>query len=267
MINLDFVPKEVVGFGLCGVVLDLTFVLVLSAAHDVVLSSGESTSVVLAASIFPLLALKMTAPLLMQHLSYHLRVAFATGSACWALCAIAVAPTLWTKLLLGVAVGAVSTGLAEVTFFALASRYSTSCLVALSTGTGLSGIAGSGLYFVFTQILHYSVKNTLIFTSVLPISLLLCYFLFLTPIPAPHQDIEAVQETDHQLPSAYDPLLGVRNTNKHTPKKNKPDVLITCKHRSNNTTNFCFSLFGVWTCPVVATDYWGRIDMDCCRKL
>ncbi|KAJ8905703.1 hypothetical protein NDN08_002208 [Rhodosorus marinus] len=194
---------EVIAFGICGLLLDMTFVVLLAAAKDIVSASSLPTSSVLVASIVPLWFLKLVAPLFIEKVPYRVKISAAAWSGMLALCGTALLSSIWGKLVVGVAVGAISTALAEITFFALVTRYSKQCLPALTTGTGLCGLCGSGFYFFFTEVFKFSSKVTLLITSILPLSLIFVHGVFLTPEPGLNRS-NSESAIAFEFPGAYD---------------------------------------------------------------
>jgi len=175
--------RKTLGFALCGILVDLTFVVILSAAHDIVTASALPTSVVLAANILPLWMLKTAAPAFIERFSYLEKICTAALSGLWALVATALLPRVSTKLLFGVTVSAASTGLSEITFFSLVSRYSKQAFVALTVGTGLSAFVGSGFYFVMTELFGFSTSTTLLITSAMPLFQVVIFKALIEPVP------------------------------------------------------------------------------------
>mmetsp|Transcript_11190 Transcript_11190/g.46760 ORF Transcript_11190/g.46760 Transcript_11190/m.46760 type:complete len:389 (-) Transcript_11190:3066-4232(-) len=193
---------KAIAFGTCGLLLDMTFVILLAAAKDIVSASSLPTSSVLFASIVPLWFLKLVAPLFIERIPYRLKISAAAWGGALALCGAALLSSIRAKLVLGVALGAISTALAEITFFALVTKYTKQCLPALTTGTGLCGLCGSGFYFFLTEVFRFSSKVTLLMTSILPLSLIFVYEVFLTPEPGLNRS-NSESAIDFEFPGAY----------------------------------------------------------------
>ncbi|XP_065511381.1 battenin [Caloenas nicobarica] len=145
-------------FWLLGVANNLPYVLMLSAARDIlqgapVLAGNgstrdcnkESTGAVLLADILPTLLIKLVAPLGIHRLPYGPRVI--TSCLCsWGSVTLVASGRRLAESLGGVALASAASGLGEVTLLALAAEYGRPALSAWASGTGLAGLSGALLY-------------------------------------------------------------------------------------------------------------------------
>ena len=174
------------GFWLLGVCNNFSYVVILSAAHDLLDTHNTttntstvvcrtdkrgrecnevSTGVILLASILPTLILKLTLPWCLDYISYHLRVVVCVISNIISLVMLGTITEL-SLVLTGVVFVSIQAGLGEITFLSLSSFYGPSALVAWSSGTGAAGILGSVYYLVFSSFLP--TRTVIYFVLVIP---------------------------------------------------------------------------------------------------
>ncbi|KAI6660808.1 Battenin [Oopsacas minuta] len=160
------------GFWILGVCTNFSYVVIISAAYDLLDISNNSTlpnkstvcsndtrgrecnevgtGVILFAGILPTLILKMTLPWCLDYISYHLRVAFCVLSNIISLIILGTASDL-PLILTGVVFASIEAGLGEITFLSLCTFYGPTAVVAWSSGTGASGIIASVYYLLFSS--------------------------------------------------------------------------------------------------------------------
>ena len=190
----------VFGFWILGLCTNFSYVIILSAAYDLLDTGANSTNVtvcrdenrgrecnevstgvILLASILPTLILKLTLPWCLDFISYHIRVATCVISNIVSLIIIGFTSEL-PLVLTGVVFASIEAGLAEITYLSLTTFYGNSAVVAWSSGTGASGIIGSLYYLILTNFLS---PRTVIYTVlVVPCVMALSFwgFLFLPQI-------------------------------------------------------------------------------------
>ena len=166
-----------IAFWLLGLCNNFGYVVMLSAAHDILKEQQShqsddtpesggfkcntvSTGLILIADIFPCLFVKLTAPFYMQRINYHIRVALAIGLFMASLITVALSKSIGVSIL-GVVFASISSGVGEITFLAFSSYYSKLVISFWSSGTGMAGLAGSLAYAGLTQI-GLSSRNTLL---------------------------------------------------------------------------------------------------------
>lgn len=219
--------RNAVGFWLLGLCNNFCYVVMLSAAHDILShhrASGNqshvnpdptptlhnrssrfdcnsvSTAAVLLADILPTLVIKLLAPLGLHVLPYSPRVLISGISAAGSFILVAFSPSV-TISLCGVVLASISSGLGEVTFLSLTAFYPRAVISWWSSGTGGAGLLGALSYLGLTQV-GLSPQHTLLSMLGIPALLLVSYFLLLTS-PEP-QDPGGEDEADT---SARQPLM------------------------------------------------------------
>lgn len=81
---------------------------------------------------------------------------------------------------LGVVLGAISTGFGELTFLAMASFYNKDVQIGWGSGTGFAGIAGSFTYLALTAWFNLNNQWTMLIISPLPLLLIISSFMILS---------------------------------------------------------------------------------------
>ncbi|XP_053908998.1 battenin [Cuculus canorus] len=181
-------------FWLLGVCNNLPYVLMLSAARDLLSPDPQqpvpprnssrydcnpiSTGAVLLADVVPTLLLKMMAPLGLHLLPYKPRVVTAALCA-WGSFALVSCARGPTASLGGVALASVSSGLGEVTLLALAAEYPRLALALWAAGTGAAGPLGSVMYAAIGV-----GRRALLPGLALPMAALASYLFLLAPPPS-----------------------------------------------------------------------------------
>ena len=155
----------------------------MTAALDLV-GPNIPKATVLLASVLPTLATKAVVPYFIYLVPYSQRIlVFATLSTCGML-AVALSPenaeprSISAKLA-GIVLANISSGAGEVNFLALTHYYGPFSLAAWGSGTGGAGLIGAGAYALATTALGIAVRTTLLVSALLPIVMLLGFFLLL----------------------------------------------------------------------------------------
>ncbi|KAM7329328.1 battenin isoform X2 [Alexandromys fortis] len=227
--------KNAVGFWILGLCNNFSYVVMLSAAHDILKqeqASGNqshvepgptplphnsssrfdcnsiSTAAVLLADILPTLIIKLLAPLGLHLLPYSPRVLVSGVCSAGSFILVAFSHSVGLSLC-GVVLASISSGLGEVTFLSLTAFYPSAVISWWSSGTGGAGLLGSLSYLGLTQA-GLSPQHTLLSMLGIPILLLASYFLLLTSPEA--QDPGGVDEAET---AARQPLIGTE-----TPESN-----------------------------------------------
>ncbi|XP_054525159.1 battenin-like isoform X4 [Pan troglodytes] len=219
--------KNAVGFWLLGLCNNFSYVVMLSAAHDILShkrTSGNqshvdpgptpmphnsssrfdcnsvSTAAVLLADILPTLVIKLLAPLGLHLLPYSPRVLVSGICAAGSFVLVAFSHSVGTSLC-GVVFASISSGLGEVTFLSLTAFYPRAVISWWSSGTGGAGLLGALSYLGLTQA-GLSPQQTLLSMLGIPALLLASYFLLLTSPEA--QDPGGEEEAES---AARQPLI------------------------------------------------------------
>ncbi|XP_041633892.1 battenin isoform X2 [Cheilinus undulatus] len=198
------------GFWLLGLCNNFAYVVMLSAAHDILKKqesenntasvSGTlsvdfqggnssnssrydcnpvSTAAVLLADILPTLVIKLFAPFVIHKMPYGFRVLFCSIMAATSFLLVSFSSAVWMSLL-GVIFASVSSGLGELSFLSLTVFFSRNVLGGWGSGTGGAGVAGAFLYSGLTQV-GLTPRVTLLIMLVVPVMMLISYFFLLDP--------------------------------------------------------------------------------------
>ncbi|XP_049926231.1 battenin isoform X1 [Epinephelus moara] len=199
------------GFWLLGLCNNFAYVIMLSAAHDILKKqesenstaptsassavdfqdgnssnssrydcSPVSTAAVLLADILPTLVIKLSAPFVIHKLPYSIRVLICAIMAATSFLFVSFSSAVWMSIL-GVIYASISSGLGELSFLSLTVYFSRDVLAGWGSGTGGAGVAGALLYSGLTQV-GLSPQITLLIMLVVPFAMLICYF-FLLVLP------------------------------------------------------------------------------------
>ncbi|XP_043833430.1 battenin isoform X1 [Dromiciops gliroides] len=227
--------RNLVGFWLLGLCNNFSYVVMLSAAHDILSHDRAadnhshvdpdptptphnstsrydcnpvSTAAVLLADILPTFIIKLLAPLGLHLLPYSPRVILCGACAAGSFLLVAFSQEVMTSLS-GVVLTSISSGLGEITFLALTAFYPSEVVSWWSSGTGGAGLLGALSYLSLTLI-GLSPGNTLISMLGIPVLLLATYFLLLkSPDSLPSQRDGALET------SAQQPLLAGESSKPH----------------------------------------------------
>ena len=166
-----------------GLINNVLYVIILSSALDLV-GTNIPKGVVLLADVIPSFLVKLCAPYFINAVPYPIRVIlFATLSSCGMLL-IALTPaytdggSISTKMA-GVVLASLSSGGGELSFLGLTHFYGPLSLAAWGSGTGGAGLIGAGAYALATTVMGLSVKGSLLASSLLPILMLISFFIVL----------------------------------------------------------------------------------------
>ncbi|KAL9005112.1 MAG: hypothetical protein Q9188_002100 [Gyalolechia gomerana] len=170
-------------FWLFGLINNVLYVIILSAALDLV-GPSVPKSLVLLADVIPSFLMKLVAPYFIHVVPYSLRIILFALISAWGMLLIAVTPaytdggTITTKMA-GVILASLSSGAGELSFLGLTHYYGSSSLAAWGSGTGGAGLIGAGAYAIATTTIGLSVKASLLASAFLPVVMLLSFFLVL----------------------------------------------------------------------------------------
>ncbi|XP_039979806.1 battenin isoform X2 [Xiphias gladius] len=201
------------GFWLLGLCNNFAYVVMLSAAHDILkkqesenataptpdtlaldFQGGNSSNssrydcnpvsaaAVLLADILPTLVIKLFAPFVIHKLPYGIRVLFCAIMATTSFILVSLSSAVWISIL-GVIFASISSGLGELSFLSLTVFFTRDVLGGWGSGTGGAGVAGAFLYSGLTQA-GLSPQITLLIMLVVPFAMLISYFFLLVPPPS-----------------------------------------------------------------------------------
>ncbi|XP_050450880.1 battenin [Cataglyphis hispanica] len=178
--------RNLVAFWILGLCNNYGYVVMLSAAHDILnIKFGDkdstlntngtnttgirscntlSTGAILLADILPSLAIKMTAPFLPFYV--HFRVAMCVLYSAAGFLMVSLSTAEWLAIL-GVIITSLSSGLGEVTMLSYSNQFSNQVISTWSSGTGGAGVIGALSYAALTTVL--SIENTLLIMLIVPL--------------------------------------------------------------------------------------------------
>lgn len=188
-----------VAFWLFGLINNVLYVIILSAAQDLV--GNIPKGVVLLADVVPSFLTKLVAPYFIHRVPYAVRILVfvALSSAGMLLIALTPATQSVSVKLVGVVLASLSSGGGELSFLGLTHYYGHMSLAAWGSGTGGAGLAGAGLYVMLTGWLGFSVKGSLLASAFLPVIMLISFFFILPRGPLRQgsaKDYETIPERD-----------------------------------------------------------------------
>ncbi|KAJ7313885.1 hypothetical protein JRQ81_005660 [Phrynocephalus forsythii] len=222
------------GFWLLGLCNNFAYVVMLSAAHDILShqkvppANGTgpvphnsnssrydcnpiSTGAVLLADILPTLLIKFSAPFCIHLFPYGLRVAICILTA-WGSFLLVAFSTGTAQSMAGVVLASISSGLGEITFLALTSFFDSAVVSAWSSGTGGAGLIGAVSYLGLTEA-GLSPQHTLLVMTVVPVIMQASYSFLLAPPPqAPRCGWGSTQKSRQASSMLQEPLLGAKGT-------------------------------------------------------
>ncbi|CRG88930.1 hypothetical protein PISL3812_05965 [Talaromyces islandicus] len=179
----DADPRVCTAFWFFGLINNVLYVIILSAALDLV-GSGIPKGIVLLADVVPSFACKLTAPYFIHLVPYPVRVIIFVTLSVLGMLIIALTSTttdggaISTKLA-GIVLASLSSGGGELSFLGLTHYYGPFSLASWSSGTGAAGLVGAGAYALATTSLGLSVKSTILASACLPAVMLVNFFMVL----------------------------------------------------------------------------------------
>lgn len=165
------------GFFIFGLLNNILYVVILSAAIDLV---GPSTpkAVVLLADILPSLTIKILAPFFIHVVPYGTRI--------WILVVLSFSGMLIVSLtsknaiakkVVGISLASLSSGMGELSFLQLTHFYDEKCAIGgFSSGSGGAGLLGSFLFLLLTNIVGIPTWGALLSFAIAPLGILFAFF-------------------------------------------------------------------------------------------
>ncbi|KAK7978772.1 hypothetical protein PG996_004823 [Apiospora saccharicola] len=201
-----------IAFWLFGLINNVLYVIILSAAQDLV-GSDVPKGVVLLADVLPSFFTKLIAPYFIHRVPYAVRIlCFVAGSSAGMLLIALTPPDRSVGIkMAGVVVASLTSGGGELSFLGLTHYYGHMSLAAWGSGTGAAGLVGAGLYVALTDWFSFSVRSSLLASAFLPVIMLVSFFVILPRGPLregqikkdyqtlPEQDLE--QDDVEELPA------------------------------------------------------------------
>ncbi|KAJ5253648.1 hypothetical protein N7524_010828 [Penicillium chrysogenum] len=176
-------PRVCIAFWLFGLINNVLYVIILSAAVDLV-GPDIPKGVVLLADVIPSFATKLVAPYFIHLVPYWVRVLVFAFLSFVGMLIVAMSPgyteggTISSKIA-GIVLASLSCGAGELSFVGLTHFYGPFSLAAWGSGTGAAGLIGAGAYALATSALGFSVHVTLLVSACLPAIMVISFFVVL----------------------------------------------------------------------------------------
>ncbi|KAL9124439.1 MAG: hypothetical protein Q9217_006226 [Psora testacea] len=212
-------PRVCVAFWLFGLINNVLYVIILSAALDLV-GPHVPKAAVLLCDVIPSFFAKLLLPYVIYTIPYTARIILFVALSTWGMLLIALTPpytdggTITTKMS-GVVLASLSSGAGELSFLALTHFYGPFSLAAWGSGTGGAGLIGAGMYAVATTSLGMSSKGALFTSAFLPIVMLVSFFLILPRGPLNRNSNSTMTSVLHEAEERDDDATLPRTTNGH----------------------------------------------------
>lgn len=180
-------PRVCSAFWLFGLINNVLYVIILSAALDLV-GPSVPKAVVLLCDVIPSFLMKLCAPYFIHAIPYPIRVLLFSVFSAVGMLLIALTPpytdggTITTKMA-GVVLASMSSGGGELSFISLTHFYGPFSLASWGSGTGGAGLIGAGAYALATTTLGLSSKHTIFASAFLPLIMLVSFFIILPREP------------------------------------------------------------------------------------
>lgn len=187
-----------IAFFLFGLLNNILYVIILSAAIDLV-GSQTPKSVVLLADVLPSFSIKLTAPFFIHLIPYRSRLWTLVALSSFGMITISLsAPQAIFIKVIGICMASASSGLGELTFLQLTHYYKgKESIGGFSSGTGGAGLFGSFIFLLLTNVLGIKVWIVLLMFSVVPFGFLISFYLILPTADASYELItEVVADTE-----------------------------------------------------------------------
>ncbi|MCJ1317674.1 G1/S-specific cyclin cln3 [Xylographa vitiligo] len=174
-------PRVCLAFWLFGLINNVLYVIILSAALDLVGPSVPKSAVLLF-DVVPSFLTKLLAPYAIHLLPYPTRVVLFAAVSTAGMLLIALSPAYTdgngsvAVKMVGVMLASLSSGGGELSFLGLTHYYGEFSLAAWGSGTGAAGLVGAGAYALATTVLGLGVRATLSASAVLPLGMVLAFF-------------------------------------------------------------------------------------------
>jgi battenin len=171
-----------------GVINNVSYVIILSAAVDLV-GPSVPKGLVLLADVLPSFLTKLVAPYFIHAIPYSLRIIIMCALSTGGMFLIALTPSVTTDggsiglKLFGVGIASLSSGMGELSLLGLTHYYGHFSLAAWGSGTGGAGLIGAGLYVFLTDTLKLTIRNSLLTSACLPFIMPVAFFLILPQGP------------------------------------------------------------------------------------
>jgi len=176
--------RNFIGFWLLGLSNNYAYVVMLSAAHDILSQGGHkkedsnkicnpmSTGVILLLDIIPSLVVKLFAPFILGYIKIKVLIVVGLTIASFLLTGLELTAMM---AYLGVILASLASGLGEITFLGYMSKFEANAISAWSSGTGAAGFFGALSYFALIYI-GLTSKQTILVMLIMPFVMLISFF-------------------------------------------------------------------------------------------
>ncbi|KAG5658094.1 hypothetical protein KAF25_007045 [Fusarium avenaceum] len=194
--------KVIVAFWLFGLINNVLYVIILSAAQDLVGSLPKG--VVLLADVVPSFLTKLVAPYFIHRVPYRTRILIFIALSVAGMLMVALTPGTQTVAikLVGVVLASISAGGGELSFLGLTHFYGPMSLAGWGSGTGAAGLVGAGLYVLFTDWWGLSVRSSLLISACFPAIMFISFFVILPLGPlrdgTTRKDYDAIRDLEDE---------------------------------------------------------------------
>lgn len=193
------ITRQSIAFFLFGTINNAIYVVILTAALELI-PKGTPTGLVAFFNIFPALIAKAIWPYVLRGtVRYTRRIWSCVSMSFVGLLIIALLPSLYTRLA-GIALASFSSGLGELTFLQLSTRFNRTgagrAVGWFSSGTGAAGLVGASAWWIVRPL---GVTNGLLSLSFLPVGMGFTYAVILT-------SVQAVDDSEEDAEGSYEPL-------------------------------------------------------------
>ncbi|RLV94354.1 Protein BTN1 [Spathaspora sp. JA1] len=184
-----------ISFFIFGLLNNILYVIILSAAIDLV-GSATPKAVVLLADVIPSFTFKLVSPFFIHLFTYRFRLWSLVGLSTSGMLIISLTSSDSISLkIFGISLASLSSGLGEVSFLQLTHYYEEkSSIGGFSSGTGGAGLFGSFLFMLLTNIMGIPVWITLFMFSIIPFGFLATYNFLLPVSEHPVLDYEQIPQ-------------------------------------------------------------------------
>lgn len=194
---LEHKQRVFISFFIFGLLNNILYVVILSAAIDLV---GASTpkAVVLLSDIIPSLSVKAIAPFILNSVPYRVRIwsLVVLSTSGMAIISLTNENALLLKVL-GISAASASSGIGEVSFLQLTHYYdTTSAIGGFSAGTGGAGLAGSFIFMLLTNMIGMQVWIALLSFAITPIGFIITSHLLLPKSDSYERNITIYEEDE-----------------------------------------------------------------------
>ncbi|KAI3660895.1 hypothetical protein MP638_006652 [Amoeboaphelidium occidentale] len=185
--------KDVLAFLIFGLINNIIYVIILSAARDILQTStttfdkdkehGLSEGYVLLADILPSFIIKSTFPYFVNdHLPHRYRILLCVLLSSLSLLLISSTTDLYLRFV-AIFLASSSSGMGEMTFVQMVSMYNGDVLVGWGLGTGLAGLFGSFVYLLMSTVFKWDLATSFGACQFFPLVMFLNYWFVLSHGP------------------------------------------------------------------------------------